>query len=822
VAALAAGILISRLVPFEAGELLGAIAVLALVSLAALWRVSRRAAGLACLCAFTFAGALLERAHRMPPAPELDVDGSEAVILEGCVVEAPVLSADRQRFVLELEPGARVRVSITPREDEHTPGLRYGQRIELDGRVRRARNFQNRGGFDYVRYLARREIYWTAVTRASAIRILDGRCGSAFTGAIAGLRAAALERIERLYGNRPYDTGMMQAILIGETSRLEKVWTEQFRTTGTFHVLVISGAHVAALAFFFIFLFRVCAAPAWLSLTFTTLAAWLYALVAGWQPPVIRAAAGLTLFSIARFLFRRVRLMNLLAAVALAFLLLDPEQLFEPSFQLSFLSVGFIAAIAVPLLERTSRPFAIALSGLAGREHDVLLEPRVAQIRVELRLLAETLALVTRLPERACLHIVGMPVRAAVFVYEALLVSAVVQLGLALPMAVYFHRVSFTGLSANVLVGLPMSGVVVAGFAAVLTGWWLPAWIAGSLLAFSQRVVDLHAGWEPAWRVPSPPLWLGLCIAGALVFAALVRRRAVALVIPLVALMLWHPFPPEAARGELSLTAVDVGQGEAMFLTLPDGKTMLLDGGGIPNFGRKIRPQIEIGEDVVSPVLWEQSIRRVDVAALSHAHEDHMGGLAALVRNFRPREIWTGIIPDIPAWRELEASGAAIRTLRQGDAFEYGGAHFTVIAPAREYEPREKPHNNDSLVLCVRHGRQTFLLSGDIERTVENDLLENDLIAGVSVLKVAHHGSKTSTSEDLLDRARPAFAIISAGADNSYGHPHPSVLARLAERRIGILRTDELGAITVRTDGARLRVDAAAWSPPSFGLYSAF
>jgi competence protein ComEC len=419
-----------------------------------------------------------------------------------------------------------------------------------------------------------------------------------------------------------------------------------------------------------------------------------------------------------------------------------------------------------------------------------------------------------------CLHAIRWPVRFFVFACEALVVSAIVQLGLALPMAVYFHRVSLTGLSANVLVGLPMSLVVVAGFAAIFTGWALPAKVAGALLSFSQWVVDTHAGWEPAWRIPSPPFWLGAAIAAALIIAAVTRRTwrysAFAALVVLVAAMVYHPFPPRIARGELSLTAVDVGQGESLFLTLPDGKTILLDGGGIPSYGRTSKPQLDIGEEVVSPVLWEQSIQQVDVVALSHAHEDHMGGLPAIIRNFRPREIWIGVD------RDLGARGIPVRTFRRGDAFAYGGAHFTVLAPAREYASADKPHNNDSLVLRVRHGTRSFLLSGDIESSVERELTEGNLAAGVSVLKVAHHGSKTSTGDALLDQAHPAFAVISSGAGNSYGHPHPSVVERLAERRIGILRTDQLGEITVRTDGRRLWVDAAAWAPPRFGLYSAF
>ena len=200
------------------------------------------------------------------------------------------------------------------------------------------------------------------------MRVLAGRCGSTFWGAIYGLRGAALTRLADLYRGNPYRTGMMQAILIGETGRLEKIWTEDFRRTGTYHALVISGLHVTVLAGFLLLLLRVCLVPEGPALAATMLAAWLYALVSGWQAPVVRSAAGFTLFVVARYVFRRPRVLNILAAIAGVILLADPEQMFDASFQLSFLSVAVIGALAAPLLDRTSTPLGARPAGPRGRE----------------------------------------------------------------------------------------------------------------------------------------------------------------------------------------------------------------------------------------------------------------------------------------------------------------------------------------------------------------------------------------------------------------------------------------------------------------------
>jgi len=254
----------------------------------------------------------------------------------------------------------------------------------------------------------------------------------------------------------------------------------------------------------------------------------------------------------------------------------------------------------------------------------------------------------------------------------------------------------------------------------------------------------------------------------------------------------------------LEITTIDVGQGDSILVVFPDGKRMLVDGGGIPSFSGHGQSRLDIGEDVVAPYLWDRSFRSIDVVALSHAHEDHIGGLPALVSDFRPRELWTGATPESASWREVcqraSAAGTVVRPLTAPARFAFGGAEIDVLAPAAEYTPASVPKNNDSLVLRLRFGRHAFLLTGDIERQVERTLEGGR----ADVLKVAHHGSKTSTTEEFLDGVSPGFAIVSVGLDNSYGHPHPDVLDRLERHHVVVLRTDLDGMITLRSDGRRI------------------
>jgi competence protein ComEC len=818
-AAFATGILLDQAVPFTTREaILGgtAFAMLAIFP-ASVW-IKRTAAWLAIL----LAGVLASAWHRPGPPPEIDATSKEIVILAGCVVEPTVLAEDRAQFTLELEPGARAHVLI-PMVEGHAPPphLSYGQRVEIEARVRPPHNFNNPGSFDYVTYLARQHIFWTAsMPRNAPVKVLRGRCGSRFMAGVFALRTAALDRIGRLYEGNEYASAMMDAILIGETARLDRIWTDDFRRTGTFHALVISGVHVTVLAAVLLFLLRLLPLSELSALAVTAASAWLYALVSGFSAPVVRAAGGFTLYTLARACFRRARVMNLLAAVALVYLACDPQQIFEASFQLSFLSVAAIGALAAPLLEATTGPYVHGLRGIAHPDLDIHLAARVAQFRVEVRLAAETLWLWTggpiHLPLRGIQETLALALRCVLFAFEMAVISATIQIGLALPMAEYFHRVSFTGLSANLLIVPAMNAVVPLGFLAIFSGWHWAGAAAGALLHLSARVAGWHAALEPAWRVPDPPAWLAVAFPAALLACALLIRKqrfrapAIAAVLGLFVLLLWQPWPGPQHPGTLEVTAIDVGQGDSLLVVLPRGETILIDGGGRLVYGRQRKSNLDIGEDVVSPYLWSRGIRHLDVMVATHAHQDHIGGLAALMMNFRPKQMWTGANPSPDLLNLAKRLGIPSAQLYPAGPVERSGAQIEVLAPADDYST-DKPGNNDSLVLRITYGSRSFLLTGDMERAIEAKLLAAGADVHADVLKVGHHGSRTSSIQPFLDAVSPSVALVSAGFENSFGHPHPDVLARLSARHAAILRTDLDGRVTARTDGRGLWFELQTW-----------
>jgi competence protein ComEC len=312
------------------------------------------------------------------------------------------------------------------------------------------------------------------------------------------------------------------------------------------------------------------------------------------------------------------------------------------------------------------------------------------------------------------------------------------------------------------------------------------------------------------FRIPPPLLWQSAAFCALLGAAiALARgnrwqRRSAWAALILAALCAVVPRPIQHPRDALLMEAIDVGQGDSLLLITPDGKTLLVDGGGFGGGPRQAAQDFDIGEEVVSQALWSRGIRHLDAVALTHAHSDHMAGLPAVLCNFHPAELWVGNNPRFGAYNALLNEAAdlhvRLRTLRAGDAIPFGKTQISVLAPFRDYQPGPEPTNNDSLVLHMSYGATSVMLEGDAESPVEQAMLAEPGLQS-TLLKVGHHGSITSTRPEFLARVAPQWAVISCGLHNRYGHPRQEVLEELQAARVRTYSTDINGAACFRLDG---------------------
>ncbi|MCS6800049.1 MAG: DNA internalization-related competence protein ComEC/Rec2 [Myxococcota bacterium] len=582
------------------------------------------------------------------------------------------------------------------------------------------------------------------------------------------VRARASDAVGRSL--EPRTAGLVRTLVLGVSGSMDPDDERAVRDAGLAHVLAVSGLHVTVLAGTFVWGLRRLLAcvplarrvdPARPAAAVGIAFALLYAGVASSAPSAWRAAVTAAMAWTFVALGRRPDPVRTTALAVLLLGSISPEQVLRPGF---LLSVAATAAV-------------LGAPPIGPRIGDVLRAGLVTSARAWIA----TAPLVLWCFGSAPLVAVVASV-------------VVVPLGNVLLLPVAALHVALVTLH-------PDLGVATA---------WLVELGAHALMAAASAFADIGLGHD----LPPPSVAQGLAIAAgccALLLLRTWKARLVAAAITalLVAIGEWRLRRTERPTGRVRVTFLDVGQGDAALVDLPDGSLLVVDTGGPPG--------VDTGARVLEPILRARRRSRIDVLAISHPHPDHDGGVRTLLSRFAVGELWhSGRLPDEPGppapLTPLVGRTLHVRAPPQlcGRSRSFGPAQLEVLAPCPRADPL-RSLNDDSLVLRVRFGRRAFLFPGDVEVDGERSLLRTAAHAlRADVLKVPHHGSRTSSSAAWLATVRPTLAVISAGRANRHGHPHPEVLRRLREAGADVLQTALHGGIVVTTDGDRL--EAITWS----------
>ena len=693
-------------------------------------------------------------------------------------------------------PNLMVKTKLLIRFREPIP-LRYGDRIEVQGVLRRPNEQRNPGGFDYRSYLARRGIFGILYPHRGQEIVPTDRSGFPLLHWTEKLRRRVESVIDKAYHENRIHSQVLKGMFLGQQSGLSPDILDAFRNSGSIHILAVSGLHVGLIATVCFFGFSLLRLPRKTTDLLTIAAVILYACLVGFRPSVFRASLMAVIYLISRIIERDRDLFNLLGFAALVLLLINPAQLWDIGFQLSFVAVASIVYLA-PKWER----FIARIIRL--NRVDPMADP----------------------DSRMVPHSVWG--RAAWWVVMAFGVTLSAQVGTTLIIAWHFHRLYPIGLVAGLFtVGLAAFLVNITLVSVLLGLIWLPlatpfVYANHFILWIFLRLIEFFGQSWTVLKTPTPSVgFIAIYIAGCFAVIHWVwvwMHRKKALVIGLTVLSIWVWDMAWRERGRLlDITFLDVGQGDAAYVRFPDGKTMLVDGGlnssriEVTETGNARRVGYDNGELTLDPFLCQEGIFRLDLLLLSHPDNDHGGGFAHILREFGVRRVL-----GVPHQDLSQSTHQILHEIvdTKGIPHELGYAGPIDLTPTARLELlhpfdaastnlHDKDVNSDSLVLRLTYEDLRILFTGDIGRKVELRLVESGKDLGAEIIKVPHHGSKTSSSAEFLDAVRPQHAIFSLGQRNRYRFPSEMVLERYRERGCRILRTDQLGAIRLRTDGRR-------------------
>lgn len=694
-----------------------------------------------------------------------------------------------------------------------------GDHVLLEGELEQPAESRNFGGFDYREYLQTHKIHWL-VTGSGTASVKADPPDSWKPSVLLRWNDEVRNRLgagmDRLFQGR--HSGYMKGLVIGIQDELDPETFRQFSQLGLTHILAISGMHVAVYVGVLLFVFRRLRLTRETAVSITLMLVPVYVLISGAGPSVVRAG----IMSMIALLAARAGILkdglNILAASALIMLVWNPYFLQSVSFQLSFLVTAGLM-VYVPLITP-------ALSRL----------PRWLGSALSVTLIAQLISFPLTIYYFNQFSLLSF---AANLVLVPFITFLVLPLGtLALVLGMFWTAAAGIAAQGTKLLNNATFAAVewINGFAGSILIWRSPSllWICcyygllyGLLYALKwcleprqapQMMDDETKPLDGLAREPSiqgkPMGWGGavvlLCAAG-------------------LGLLLYRGYQMKDLKGAGQISYLDVGLGDSILITTPEGAHILVDGGGTLNFGAKEewrirRDPFEIGKKLLLPLLKQRGIHRLDAVILTHGDQDHAGGLQAVLEGIPVSALlFNGALADTEPYRKLMRTALAqdvrLYSVQQGMTLapDMSSKLYFVWPEAQATEqsalPSAEDQNHESVAFRLEMNGKSFLFTGDMDKAVEEAILKEAEQEGaghtkaIDILKIAHHGSMTATGADWLTFWKPQAAVISAGVNNLYGHPSAEVLDRLTAQKTAIYRTDLQGEIQmqIRREGISVR-----------------
>ncbi len=639
----------------------------------------------------------------------------------------------------------------------------FGDEIILEGELSKITGLRNPGVFDYSRYLKLKDIYCSLKAGSgSGIKVIKPHSAFSVSGAAYSFRhwiARSIDgRFDKLHG------GFLKSIITGDRAQLGEKIKDDFIKTGTVHVIAISGLNIAFIAAILLWILGILRIPRKTAVVLALLFLIFYSLATGSNPPIMRAVLMFAALTVGYLIERDSDMLNTLSAAAFLMLLFNPKELFDPSFQLSFASVGSI----------------------------ILFMP---SLRTRLKL--------DRIKRRSFFNNVR------VFILGGAAVSAAAWIGSSPLTALYFNMLSPISFIANLLIVPALSFLTGLAFAFLalnpLCGY------LGGAIAYIIRISEDAIFWinhvmaqAPLayFRVEAPSIYLCILYYAAALLLLLHRKRYFVFALLILCNVAVWETALSGPRG-LEITFLDAGQGDSAFIKTPSGANILIDGssGGVED-------KFDIGRSVIAPYLWNKGVFKIDALIITHFHEDHLGGILYLLDNFK-----IGCVIDNGAdvsgsfvydRYKKALSGKKLKhfIVRRGDSIgPSGGVNLYVLNPDGDAGILDS--NDNSIVLKLTYGIFSAIFCGDIKEAAIDKLISHGEFLKSDVIKVPHHGGKlgdTGNIKYFFDRVAAKVAVISVGRNNRYGAPSKDTVNAILSSGSIVYETKDSGALIIAVD----------------------